>query len=644
MAFPPLRHRSIEPRTSGLEIAQTSDTRLGALAALKHNAFGLTAALVTCIFYLWIYANDRAAHSPGSDGFYSWLWARSLVFDGDIDFANDYQLCGDPLRQGVDRGTGRLDNPFYVGPALFWAPLLAILRPVFQLSPDATAIAAACKGPLTMWTLALGPVAGALAIWLSYRAARRFADDGPAALAAIAFALGSSLYAYATVLPSYSHVYATLATSVFVVVALRAGEKPQSLWRWLIVGVWLGIAILQRPTNVIFGLVPATVAILKLRANFRMLVLALGATALAGLPFVVGQLLIYRYLYGAPFTTPQGPNYLNLWNPHPFLLLFAPHGGLFPTAPVAWVSVVGAFLALRRPAVRWFGLALCGVGLLELWISSSALDWHGASTFGARRLTTLTPIFIIFAAVAFQRARGILERRPALARTALGIACLAPFAFATTGAVWSLPRSGVPLGRGPSQAELWGEGATTALSLIDERWGTLASLPAQWVFTWRYGLPGDRFRDATESPWYIRGYRNLRFYAQTLPMADKRLGRTMTGFEQGKHAARMTEARSRVVFAAQWRGATEYRLKAKAAKRGVQLRVGHGLAFGRVQWFGKVTLDERLRELPIAIPAGEFGSGLNELVFEIVDLSPEEAGVDVTTVVIDDRNEYPRIG
>lgn len=105
----------------------------------------------------------------------------------------------------------------------------------------------------------------------------------------------------------------------------------------------------------------------------------------------------------------------------------------------------------------------------------------------------------------------------------------------------------------------------------------------------------------------------------------------------------MVEARARLVFAAQWRGATEYRLNAKAAKKGAQLRVGHGLAFGRTRWFGTVALDDRLRELPIAIPKGAFGSGLNEIVLELVDMSPEEAGVEIEKIVIHDGNEYPRI-
>lgn len=609
----------------------------------RDNLFGLLASVLTLALYLWIFANDANAHSPGSDGAYSWLWARSTVFDGDIDFANDYELCGDPLRQGIDRGTGRLDNPFYLGPALFWAPLLAILRAFLHVSPEIAAHANACKGPLAMWTLVLAPVLGALAIWLSYRAARRFANDGPAALAAVAFALGSSLYAYATVLPSYSHVYATLATSALLLVTLRAGEAPTSLIRWMLVGAWLGIAFLQRPTNVIFALLPAAVAFLHLRHHLRSFVSALLAVGLSALPFALVQLAAYRYLYGTFFATPQGPHYLDLGQPHPVLLLFAPHGGLFPTAPAAWFSVLGAIIVFRQSSFRLFAFALFVVVALEIWISSSALDWHGSSTYGARRLTTLTPILVVFAAAAFDKIRVFLEARPALGRVALGIACVLPLGFATTGAVWSLPRSGVPLGEGPSQANLWGKGTAVAFSLVDSRWGTLASLPAQWAFAWRYDLPGNRFLDATQSPWYIRDYRNLRFYAQKLPLADKNLGRTMKGFSQDEAGARMTASEGRIVFAAQWRHATAYRVVGSAAKEGAQLRVGQGLAFGKVRWLGTVTLGEAVREEAIALPEGAFGSGLNEIVLELVDIGAAEAGAHVVAIAIDDEREYRRV-
>lgn len=612
---------------------------------LEANALGLLATLLTLILYLFVFINDKAAHSPGSDGAYSWLWARSIVFDGDIDFANDYALCGDPLRQAIDRGTGKLDNPFYLGPALFWAPLLFVLKATLDLSGEPLAIAQACKGPLTMYPLALAPILGALAIWLSYRAARRFTSDGPAALAALAFGLGSSLYAYATVLPSYSHTYATFATSALILLTLRAGERPLSLFRWLSVGLFLGIAIVQRPTNIIFGLIPAAFAVLHLRYHLRTLISALTVVGLAALPFVLLQLAAYEYLYGHPLTTPQGPHYMKLSEPHPFLLLFAPHGGLFPTAPFTWLSVVGGAFLLRSSDTRVFAVTLLVISVLEIWVSSSALDWHGNWSYGARRLTTLTPIFIILAAVTLEKIAKALEARPRLTRTALGIACVLPLVFATTGAVWSLPRSGVPFWRGPSQGELWGQGTTVAWSLIDERLGTLASLPAEWAFSWRYGLPGKRFRAAAESPWYTRNYRSLRFYSQRLPLDDARLGQTMTGFSQDKAGAQMVRSRGRMVFAAQWRYATSYRLQGSAAMEGTRLRIGEGLAFGKVRWLGTITLGKRAREASVEIPKGAFSSGLNEIVFELVDAEPSEAGVHLSRITIEDATDHgPPLG
>lgn len=82
----------------------------GAPRSLKQrlwaNRWGLAVTLVTLISSLGIYAVTPISWTPGSDGFYSWTYARSLAFDGDIDFKNDYSLCGDPFRIGVDRALG----------------------------------------------------------------------------------------------------------------------------------------------------------------------------------------------------------------------------------------------------------------------------------------------------------------------------------------------------------------------------------------------------------------------------------------------------------------------------------------------------------------------------------------------------------
>jgi hypothetical protein len=79
----------------------------------------LAVVFLPLVVYAVVYFLDGSSFRPSGDGFYSWIFARSLSFDFDVEFTNDYALCGDPFRVGVDRGQGHPDNPFYAGPAFF---------------------------------------------------------------------------------------------------------------------------------------------------------------------------------------------------------------------------------------------------------------------------------------------------------------------------------------------------------------------------------------------------------------------------------------------------------------------------------------------------------------------------------------------
>lgn len=74
---------------------------------------------VPAIACVAVYFADRSAFRPSGDGFCSWIFARSLAFDGDVHSANPRRdRCGagvvrrvdlrdhDPHRSGVRRGHG----------------------------------------------------------------------------------------------------------------------------------------------------------------------------------------------------------------------------------------------------------------------------------------------------------------------------------------------------------------------------------------------------------------------------------------------------------------------------------------------------------------------------------------------------------
>src|SRR5688572_18562517 len=90
-------------------------------SAIRAQPLGVAVTFLSLCGFFVIYLAFPATHWPEGDGHYTWLYTRSLVFDGDLDFRNDYKLCGDFWGVGQDRGgTGRVDNAYYIGPSIFW--------------------------------------------------------------------------------------------------------------------------------------------------------------------------------------------------------------------------------------------------------------------------------------------------------------------------------------------------------------------------------------------------------------------------------------------------------------------------------------------------------------------------------------------
>ncbi len=513
-------------------------------------------------------------------------------------------------RQSILRGP-RPD----LGPLL----LLARLLPAAALG---LRVAGSCRGLLPALVLTATPLLAALALYCGYRIARRFVDDAPAALATALIGLCGNLLAYATVMPSYSHAYAALGVSLVFLASLRASEQasagPESRGRWALAGLALSFAILQRAPCVVFGLVPAALLWSSFRGRWRAAIWPALSFLLAASIGPLLQLSVYRYLYGSPWVQPQGPHYLQLAHAHPWLALFAPHGGLFPTSPVAWLAVVGACLLARSGRSRPLLLGALFAAFLDLYIASSALDWDGAATYGARRLTTWTPLLIWLTAFACARLRDLLVAHPGAARVGLALLALAPAAFGNIGAVWGLSRSQMPLSLGLTQSRLYGTGTALAWSLVDDRLGTLASLPAALVFCLRYGLPLSAFVEATDPSWYNRNYRTLLLSRNDLPLSTASLQHSARGMYAVPSGLVLGSPHASLVFSTIWPHATRLQLQASAA-RCTRVRVGRRSFWGVTTWYGETPIHCSDPPADLAIPPGTFDSGLTELLFETDD-------------------------
>ncbi len=590
---------------------------------LRDSRWGILVAVGALVLFLQLCTERNT--QPTSDGFYTWLYARSLVYDHDIDFTDDYKICGDPQGKNVQRGTGHPDNPFYVGPSVVWAPVLAVVRAVSDVPPDDPG----CKGILAVRTLRVAPILGALTVWLLYRIARRFAGDGVSALSAGLLGMGTPLLNFATISTSYSHVYDAFWATASVAAAMRASERP-TLARWGLTGALVGVDLLQRPVSVLYGIVPAALALAGewpprwRRAAGPLVVLAVGVTLFGLVP----QALVYKYLYGHYWVgAPHGRYYMQYGHAHPWLLLFAPRGGLFFTSPVAWIAVPGLVLGLLGPRTRVLTASVIVASAATIWLSAAALDWHASWTFGARRLTSLVAVLAPPTAMTLERARRWLRARPSRPIKALAVGACVGVALFTSGEAF------VPGGeRGRSQEELYG-GAATVVWRWADRFGDLAVLPAEVVFHLRYGLPMRAFRAATE-PRYGRNYRTM-----DRPVADIELRGSadqLTGFSKVGNDMAMIGRRATFVLTPEWPYATDLFVKASATP-GTSLRVGRRTLTGTI-WYGVQPFGPEVSTRQYGIPAGGFDSGLSELVFERDD--DGAAQVEIQSIRIEDNGIY----
>jgi hypothetical protein len=580
----------------------------------RTNALSKVTFFLPLLAYVVIYFVDRSQFHPSGDGYYSWIFARSLAFDGDVDFKNDYALCGDPMGVGVDRGTGHLDNPFYAGPAAFWVPPLLVLRALFTLFVGAEGAArASCGGWMTALAILTGPLCAALTVWLAFKAARLLVPESVAAVTALVFAFSSPLFPYATSVAHYSHVYLAFSVAVLTYVSIRialVGEQPRD-------ALWLALAIavsaLNRLPAMLYVIVPLAAlapGVIRRRTVSRSVIaIALGTAVGIGLTG-----LLYKYLYGKWVAVPQGPVYVHLTHAHPLLVLFGVHGGFFFWMPLAWLIVPGFALAARQSRIRLVTVACIAASVVETLVSSSSLDWSAHWTLGARRLLPLMPFVVVFSAVAADPIALYLRKRVSERARYIGAAVVIALVLVNNIPAATIVRGDVEF----SQRELYGAWSPfrPVWKALDDAGIDVALLPAELYFTARYGLPMRSYREAI-TPRYRRGHRDLLFFPNAeIDLREAWAANLIWGAAWSRRGAEVTEKEAHVVFAAEWPYATHVKLLVSSPIN-ARLDMAIGGAFGARQAVGSaiVTAGGEPMWVELELPPKSFDSGIDEWIF-----------------------------
>ena len=530
--------------------------------------------------------------------YYSHL--RSLYFDGDLDFENEFRHFG-ILERGDKRrptATGHRRTIFSVGPSLLWLPFYAVGDVVARIGGGTEQgyspahIRAAMLGSL-FW--------GVLGLLLVYRLLRELFAPSAAFWTAFLLLYATFLYWYLIFEPLMSHA-GSFFCAALVLFVWWGGRRDLGWRRAAALGLVTGLAATLRWQNGVLLLLPALTLLGSLRRTPRRSsltgALVLGAFALGALP----QLLAWKAIFGSYLLAdpPHGADFLRL--DHPFLLqtFFSSRHGLLYWTPVLWGGFLGYLVLLRRrPRLA---LALLLPLAVMSYVNACSGDWWAGGSFSNRRFDSVLPLLALGLGASLDVLRLQVQRRPGLVLVAGGaLLTLWNFLFMQQYGENRIPRDDTV-----SFAQVTENNADILSDLV----GSPLAWPANWLFAWHHDLPAQKC-DLMVGPYLFYRQNNL---GGMLDLGDDRIdpGLLSEGWARrrpcGTGVCRGLDGRARIF--APLDVPEDLALWVRAAGSGV---LGVAINGHRL---GELPLRPELGDFRLRAPAGLWRRELNEVTLD----------------------------
>ena len=335
------------------------------------------------------------------DGIQYYAYVRSMVFDADFNFVNDYQLLYGSEDGGVwtttRTSTGHAINLMSIGPALLWLPAFLMAYAAIwainlfgaQVPLDGIAL------PFQLSVGLAGIVYATTGICLCFRVAKHLFTTESAFWAVLVTWLASPAIYYSLSAPAYSHATSLFAVALFVHSWHRTRGQGE-LTRYLLLGVLAGLVALVRWQDAIIVLLPLTESaygLLTKKTTFTATAQRLGIMAAVMALTFTPQILAWHAIYGELLLTPQGSDFMRWTNPQVLSVLFSWNHGLFSWTPGLLVAVCGLYWLGKHDAVLAWSSSL--VLFTAIYVNASVEDWWAGEAFGARRFISYSILFTI---------------------------------------------------------------------------------------------------------------------------------------------------------------------------------------------------------------------------------------------------------
>ncbi len=420
---------------SGLPLLALASWRVARRRGRPWRAFIDETADLHALALVLLYAVGillRDTHGITTDGVTYFAQLRSLVFDRDLDVAQEFTVLVSRRARITSYRSGRrccgrrsiLPWLRATGSAVCWtsgvrrqiATTLGLTLPYIRAA--------------LLSSFALG-AGGLMAVLLHLRS--QFSKG--VAFATVTLLFGATpLFWYMVYEPSMTHAASFGFAALFAVASVtwltpgapatyefRHGPGPATsptVGQSLVLGILLGGAFAVRSQEVLFALLPALLVLgvaTPWPNRLQRAVRVAGWAFLGALPWLLLQalhsyVLFARYEYNL---LGQG-GYFHPLQSRWLDTLFSSWHGFFSWTPVAYVAALGTLAYLRREW-RWATAAIV-VLFLTAWVNGATEDWAAGWSFGGRRFSSVLVLLAPGLALVIEA----VAKRPLLALAPVG--------------------------------------------------------------------------------------------------------------------------------------------------------------------------------------------------------------------------------
>jgi len=354
---------------------------------------------------LYIYGLKLNGPAIRSDGIGYYLYLPSLFIDHDITLQNTIARNAinpipgwggaflSPSQDGFlnrhPMGTAILESPSFLGACCFSA--------IFGLPQDGFSATFQIANMFSaLFYMGVG-------LYFIYRILIGYFSERLSVFTLVALTFGTNLFHYATYDGSESHIYSFALFAIYFQILLSYQKLP-SVPLAVFAGFILGLIIITRNVNIVFGLLPLTIGFDRSKGveRFRpfliqglLFCLACAIPLLPQLLYwhqVTGHFIVYSYGHEAhsgehfTFSRPQFWDYL-----------FGVRKGVFFWTPLVGLSLLGFFCL--PPILHFWRWPLAFCIMLHIYIHSCWGNWGGS--FSSRPFVDLLPLLAVPLASSF---------------------------------------------------------------------------------------------------------------------------------------------------------------------------------------------------------------------------------------------------